>query len=331
MYMQRQCPLPVRRCTNEERHSADIRARVMECSGRGMQPSEIASRLMVSTKTIRRYRRAAEVQHLRVPRPKPRGGYRRSLAVLNRDQIVGLGQLLMQLPKLSIRDLRQTAIERGVLDADKVVSCSTVARAIKKLDLTWKRATFVDPKGIIDRERPANADDAVNQTERESDRQAQLLADERVAFRLLQRQGRDGQLNPYDLLFMDETNCRLYDQQHYAWTRANKRAILFRPKGQSPTFNVIATMGIDKDSPGQMFLHYVIVPPRRDYRGVPKIFKAYEFRHPKAGIDFGYSLAQINELPAPQLERLMLDLQLRLPPGVGLQSSSDARPRCASC
>jgi hypothetical protein len=124
-------------------------------------------------------------------------------------------------------------------------------------------------------------------------------------------------LNPYKLLFMDETNCRLFDQQHYAWARGHKRSVLLKPKGQSPTFNVIATMGMDRDSPGRMLLHYVIIPPRRDYRGVPKTFKAYEFRHPKAGIDVGYSVAQIaRDLTNDQLEQLMLEQHLRLAPGL---------------
>ncbi len=71
-------------------------------------------------------------------------------------------------------------------------------------------------------------------------------------------------VNPFNLLFLDETNCRLYDAPHYAWAHAAKHAVLKRPKGQSPTFNVIATMGLVQDphsEESQMILHYVVVPP----------------------------------------------------------------------
>lgn len=72
-------------------------------------------------------------------------------------------------------------------------------------------------------------------------------------------------------------------------------------------------MGLERDSPGNMLLHYVIVPPRRDFRGVPKTFKAYEFRHPKAGIDLGYSVAQIErDLIEAQLVQIMQEQHLQL-------------------
>jgi transposase len=208
--------------------SSDVRARVMELLQQGVRPTQIAARLMISTKTVHRYKLSAEKQQLRVPLPEPRGGYRSSIATLDRKQIISLGALLLRTPKLSIRELRQLAVEKEIIAADKVPSCSTISRAVKKLDLQWKRATYMDPKGIVFKLRDA---DKSEQADPQVDAAgAQLIAQERAAFRLVQREGVDGQLNPYHLLFMDETNFRLYDQQHHAWVRSHKRAVNRQPK-----------------------------------------------------------------------------------------------------
>jgi hypothetical protein len=116
-------------------------------------------------------------------------------------------------------------------------------------------------------------------------------------------------------MFMDETNSRAFDQAHYAWGRKHQRTLLFRPKGMSATFNIIACIGVEEDTPGQMFLHYIIVPPRRDFRGVPTKWKPYEFRNPTAGIDFGYSVSQIRNLELDEMADLMKSQQIKIPQG----------------
>ena len=116
---------------------------------------------------------------------------------------------------------------------------------------------------------------------------------------------------------MDETNGRAFDQAHYAWGRKHERTFLFRPKGMSPTFNIIACIGVEEDTPGQMFLHYIIVPPRRDFRGVPTKWMGYEFRNPTAGIDIGFSVSQIQRtLTLDQLKEVMAAQQIRTPQGL---------------
>ena len=158
--------------------------------------------------------------------------------------------------------------------------------------------------------------------------EADLIAAERKAFRFIQKQGTDGQLNPLHLMFMDETNSRAFDQAHYAWGRKHQRTFLFRPKGMSPTFNVIACIGVEEDTPGQMFLHYIIVPPRRDFRGVPTKWKAYEFRNPTAGIDIGYSVSQIQRtLTLAELQEIMKDQQIRSPQGFATDDALEAELR----
>jgi len=310
--------------------SLDMRSRVMSCLQQGMSSKQVAKELRVSTRTVARYRKLANEQHLPVPVARPRGGFRSSLTLMNRQQILALAEVLLKAPKLTMRELRQRAVQMNILDENKVPSETTIWRAIKKLNIDWKKATYVDPKGIA---LPVISEAAaiaapLGPEGRIQDPGATAISQERAAWRFVQRLGTDGQLNPYNLLFMDESNFRLYDQQHYVWTQAQKRGVLLRPKGISPTFNVIATIGVENDTPGGMFVHYIVIPPRRDFRGVPKRFKAYEFRHPKAGIDIGYSVNQIkHQLSLEQLQQIMKEEQLRIPPGFVAAADADALER----
>lgn len=311
----------------------DLRARVMLYLQQGMSKQAIANRLSISRSSVLRYHKASLVQSQAVPTVQPRGGYRSTIALLDRQQVLQLGELLLQKPKLTIRELKQLAVNLAILHPEQVPSDTTVWRAIRKLNLDFSKAVYVDPKGS--KAYPSeHKDDHIEQEEKKSDLQPEasparasnarannleegdLIAAERRAFRFIQKQGTDGQLNPADLIFMDKTNSRAFDQAHYAWGRKNQRTLLFRPKGMSPTFNIIACIGVEEDTPGQMFLHYIIVPPRRDFRGVPTKWKPYEFRNPAAGIDFGYSVSQIQRnLELSELVDLMKSQQIKIPQG----------------
>ena len=309
----------------------DLRARVMLYLQQGLRKQTIASRLCISRSTVLRYQQAAAEQNNTVPQVRPRNGYRSSVALLNREQILKLGEMLLQQPKLTIRELKQLAVETRVLDPEKVPSDTTIWRGIRKLNLDFSKASYADPKGLKqqaanerkgdeeklpDRALPDQAQPAMESARVVNSEEADLIAAERKAFKFVQKQGVDGQLSPRNLIFMDETNTRAFDQAHYAWGRKHQRKLLFRPKGMSPTFNVIACIGVEEDTPGQMFLHYIIVPPRRDFRGVPTRWKAYEFRNPTAGIDVGFSVAQIqHSLRFDELKDLMKAQQVKIPQG----------------
>jgi len=288
----------------------DLRARVMLYLQQGLAKQAIANRLSISRSTVLRYQKTAAEQSKPIPSVRPRGGFRSAIAILDRQQILKLGEMLLQHPKLTVRELKQLAVDAAVLDPEKVPSDTTVWRAIRKLNLDFSKVVYVDPKGSklypIEQKENHGAED--HEEEKKSDVQlpppvasarahkteeGDLIANERRAFRFVQKQGMDGQLNPANLIFMDETNTRAFDQAHYAWGRKHQQTLLFRPKGMSVTFNVIACIAVEEDTPGHMFLHYIIVPPRRDFRGVSLKWKPYEFRSPTSGIDVGYSVSQI--------------------------------------
>ena len=107
----------------------------------GLTKSTIASRLTISRTTVLRYQKAASEQGNAIPNVKPRGGYRSAVALLSREQVLKLGEMLLRQPKLTIRELKQQAVEAVVLDPEKVPSDTTIWRAIRKLNLDFSKAT----------------------------------------------------------------------------------------------------------------------------------------------------------------------------------------------
>ena len=217
----------------------DLRARAMLLLQQGLTKQAVAKRLCLSRSTLLRYQKASEKQHRTVPLVKPRGGYRAAVALLNRQQILQMGEMLLRQPKMTIRELKQRAVDTAILDPDKVPSDTTIWRAIKKLDLDFSKASYIDPKGAKQYavQRENDGVDAVRGEEQEEKQghvpnipgpaqnaqasgramntdEADLIAAERKAFRFIQKQGIDGQLNPQHLIFMDETNSRAFDQAH---------------------------------------------------------------------------------------------------------------------
>lgn len=124
----------------------DLRARAMMLLRQGLSKQAVAKRLCLSRSTLLRYQKASEMQNKPVPLVKPRGGYRASVALLNRQQILQLGEMLLGQPKLTIRELKQRAVDAAILDSEKVPSDTTVWRAIKKLDLDFSKASYIDPR-----------------------------------------------------------------------------------------------------------------------------------------------------------------------------------------
>lgn len=202
----------------------ELRARVMKLHDDGIPILEISARLLVSRQTIYRYLDAAEEQDALIPKPKPAGGYR--VSKVNRDIIVNLAKLSMEKPKLTLDELSTLATERKIWS--KPVSISTIWRVLQKAGITHKRAGIHDPGTETD----------------------PLIAFERRLFRELQYSDPD-----LDVRFVDETNFRLNEQQKYAWGPG--RVVLDKQKGQTQTYAVMATIGMDG------ILHYVIRKPER--------------------------------------------------------------------
>lgn len=260
----------------------DLRARVMRLLGDGLGPAAVAARLMVSRATVHRYRSAAAQQQAEVPRPAPSGGWRHGK--VDRAQVVALAALALEHPKWTLAELR----DASGLD----VSASAVSRALHKAGVGQRRARFVDART-------------------ESD---PLIALERRLWKEAQRS--DPVLkDPARLLFMDESNFTRHEQQSRGWGVAGQGgARLHRPKGKSPTYNVMATIGAGG------VLHYAVHRPEREERGLAERYEASELEAPGRGLDVGLSSGDIRRLAtAAQLRHVLRAYQVKL-------SGADGRP-----
>src|SRR5690606_34041817 len=100
-------------------------------------------------------------------------------------------QLALENRKRSGADIRQLAIERGLIEP--TVSLSAVYRALNKTGLRRGRLSWKDPKLQTD----------------------PLIAYEWRRFRYHQRT--DPVFEPQRLIFFDESNYRLWEQARYGW------------------------------------------------------------------------------------------------------------------
>ncbi len=174
-------------------YSDDVRSRVAQLFNQGHRSREIALQLQISVSTVNRYRRtfADHEGRYEAQPPKEAGGYRHSL--LKKAELQELGNILLKHPKLTMSELKQLATEQKLFQGNKVPSDSTIYRAVKKLGLHYGKASFVDPK----------TEQATGEP---------LVVYEKRVFRQHQNQGVLGPLNPWNLLFFDESNFSLYDQ-----------------------------------------------------------------------------------------------------------------------
>jgi dynein heavy chain len=86
---------------------------------------------------------------------------------------------------------------------------------------------------------------------------------------------------------MDESNFTRHEQQGRGWGVAGQGARLYRPKGKSPTYNVMATIG----SGG--LLHYVVHRPEREERAL-----AARYAEAAAGLSEEAGMERLGEAAA---------------------------------
>jgi len=263
----------------------ELRARVMALLEDQCSIAEVARRLLISRRTIHRYIRAAEEQDTNVPEPGMVGGPNN--VKVQRKDLLRWVKLVLQNPKISVRELLEQARARG---EPNLPSRSTLYRVLNKARLRHKKAQFYDPK-------PHMQED-------------QLIALERDAFREAQK--RDPDLALHNLLFFDETTFYLFEQQHYAWAPQDRRARLPKPKGKGVSFAVFATIGVTLDDDGKehKVVHIDIQPPKPINLPESAIYEAKDLAEPGKGINLGddgerLSKAEIRELTVKELQALL--------------------------
>jgi transposase len=309
-------------------YSSELRSRVMDLVQQGHDNTSIAHHLKIAPRTVYRYIAAAKKQNTLIPKPKPSGGYRHSL--LDRDQLIEIGKLLLQNPKQSMKRLKQLAVENGIINEKQVPSDTVFYSYIRnKLGLKYKKAKSKDPKTVH-----SDTTDDVS-----------LNYLEQRFFRSMQRDGTEGSVNPNDLIFIDETNFRLVDDQKYAWAMSgSKQSLLIKPKGQSTTIACFCAIGVETEKKKKtetkasklkerqdvktnendtndddqdeikLFLYVLLVPPDKLYDPFPKRYRAYEFIDGVGKIGIKESNAETeHKLSFTSLKELLDEHKLKAP------------------
>jgi len=242
----------------------EIRVRIMKLLDDGVPVREIAHRFMVSRSSV--YRVQA------TPEPKPSGGFRHSN--LDRAQIVAIAKLAVQKPKSTAAELLHDAIDAGIISNQ--VGVSSVYRALHKTGLHHGRMTWIDPKITTD----------------------PLIVRERRLFR--EHQKRDPLFRADRLVWMDESNYRLWEQAKFGWKAKGGKGILYRPKGTSPYVSVFLSIGAPD------LIQYTIYTPEREYEALQPTYQASELHDPGKGIRMSWTRQQIqHELTKTELKDIM--------------------------
>ena len=204
----------------------------------GESPKSIARDVGVSSRTI--YRLIHEFDELgdghliaRPPKKKP------STSV-NREQLMWMSAMMRDYPKITLREIRETAIEVGVFTEDDCPDQATIWRKLKSLGFKYMKPLLVDPSSRRD-----------------------MTGYERCLWRSQQNAGN---LDPTMLLAYDESNFYVgQEQPSRAWsTTRYKGAQLESKKGAVLRHVFLACIGI-KVVAGkpQMMMLWKLVNPRR--------------------------------------------------------------------
>ena len=258
----------------------------------GTSPSDIARNLRISRMTVYRYKKASQEQDgALIPKPKPQGGFRWSL--VNRKALVRLSNLSLQHPKWTVEEIRDEAVRRGWLQGNPKPSTTTVWRSLRKTGMRHARASYVDPKATHD----------------------SLIRLEKMVFQSEQKQ--NPQLAIDKLLWFDESNFRLNEQAKRAWGPQGTPPRLERPKGKSPTTNLMLAIGVSarNDQVGgtksiqgtqhDLIIHWKIHTRQREFDPLPSTYQSWELEQPGEGEDVGHKTEELPDLSAHELARIL--------------------------
>ena len=273
-------------------YSQDLRQRVQARLQEGQSQKQIATALQISTSTVARYK--SRLQKQGNLKPSPQGGYRYSK--LQRQQLLELAKYVRDNPKVRLQDLKawieskedwKQQWQQQYPNKPFQISVSTIWRDLTKMGFEYKKAQFRDAKTQVD---PA-------------------IVEERRRFEEAQQQNRL-LTNIYRLLFMDETNFRLNEQQRKAWGNQEKAATLEKPKGMTETVNVMCTVGATRS--GDPIIDYEIRFPEREFEPLPP---TYQRTDPDVGLDdlLSFTTTQLKAMTLAELKELAREEKLCCP------------------
>ena len=211
--------------------SQDLRCRVVQAYERKQGSIRaLAQRFAVSSSSVFRFLDQYRATGTLAPRPHGGGARPR----LDEPALQTLERLINEQPDATLQELRERLIQAGGAD----VHPSTVWRALKRLGKRRKKKTF----------RAQEQDDPAVQAKRQAF-QAQIA-----------------QLDPRDLVFVDESGVNQAMARLYAWAQEGERAHAVRPACRGQALSLVAALGweglqapfsLEGAMNGHAFLFYV--------------------------------------------------------------------------
>lgn len=211
--------------------SQDLRRRVVEAYERRQGSIRVlARRFAVSQSSVFRWLEKSRSTGTLVPRPHGGGARPR----LNETALQSLGRLINERPDATLEELREHLAQVSGVH----VHPSTVWRALKRLGRRRKKKTF-----------------------RAKEQEDPAVRAKRQAY-----QAEIAQLDPRDLVFVDESGVNQAMARLYAWARGGERAHALRPVRRGQTLTLVGALGweglqapfnLEGAMNGHVFLFYV--------------------------------------------------------------------------
>ena len=269
--------------------SFDLRTEVQDRLNGGQNVAGIAAEMKIAKKTVYRLKQRFQLADGSF---QAVAASRSTKQALSRANLVEISQWLLAEPKLTISELRRKLVSEGLFDSiSSVPDQSTLYRQLKKLNFTWRRPVYKDPKL----------------------KTSDVLKFERCSFRKAQDHG---QLDPTKLLNFDESNFHVAEQPRRAWGPAGGSGpVLEQPKGKQMRNSVLCTVGFALvNGAPKCFIHGVFIPPRKSFRPLKDEVEPFEIQEGERDqIRAALSMQIINSLSTAGLKGELTKLGIRAP------------------
>lgn len=224
-------------------YDLEMRERIITALKDGISIRKLAMILSISRQTIHRIKKAWEANPDEIPKPKPKGGFRKGK--IDRETIQAISDYALANPKVTLQEIRR-ALKHGTLKVPAIrVNTSTISRALHKAGLKHKTLRHIDPavfqKGAISRER----------------------------LRFRQHQRIDPKFAADHLLFFDESTFFLNEQTSRGWGATNSSTTnhLLKLKGRTQSTYLFLTIGIHRNQANKLvsFVNYKMFSPSKQF------------------------------------------------------------------
>ena len=233
-------------------HSQEVRQNIATRLSAGQPPRLVAESLKLGLKTIYRLNKSFIKNADTYVVPPAQKMHKEKI---DSQKLIELSEIMASDGNITLKELRQKAVEQGIFDAETVPDISTMYRALTRIGFKWQTPRYDDPRA----------------------QKTSRIAYERCAFR---KALENRLVDPTTCLSMDETSFYVGGEApKHLWSTTFKKKNVHKTKmfGTSKVFMYL-TIGYRLDSTGQplAFIHWLLVPPQRSHRPLSDRIESWE-------------------------------------------------------